>query len=746
MKQRIVHLRASNFVGGPEKQILAYASYDIDDRVESCIASFCGDQEGADLLRAAATRGVPTLPLPASSLIGSLHLLVHQIRRSNVRLICAHGYKPSVIASVASRLTKVPYVCFLRGWTKENRKVAFYESLERFCARTADRVVCLSEIQAAKVKEWVHESRVRVVINAAKVQNYTQEQRHDLKRELCAFARFDPAQPLVVAAGRLSREKGMANLVRAAKNLQGSASEIQFLIFGDGVERQRLQRLASSLGLDHVLHFVGHRANFSDLVAGADLLVNPSLTEEMPNVVLEAMSAGVPIAATAVGGVPELANRGAIALVPPGNINALSETISELIGTPSKCRIMVQNACQRLQGDFSPEKQAEQLKSLYHEFLAFRDEKDAHPPARISVVIPVRNEERHIPAVLDALRNQDYPSDLFEIVVADGMSTDRTAEIVAQYALQPGASVRLVQNPAMLSSAGRNLGVAASKGEVIVFIDGHCHIPNQNLLKNVCRLFVETSADILCRPQPLDFPTNSFLQNIIAAARASWLGHGRDSTIYSSQFEGWVDPSSAGAIYRRSVFEQFGNFDETFDACEDVEFNYRLHQAGLKAYISPELTVLYEPRKTLSSLFRQMMRYGKGRVRLARTHPCSFSLTQLIPAALVLFAVLGSIAAFTPLRYVWVASMAGYVAIVLAESSRVAKRIGMTSLPILPATFIAIHAGLGAGLILECMSGQNHNTARVTEPPSARATSTMRASRANDSVTGGPSIESRVPQ
>ena len=744
MKQRILHLRASNFVGGPEKQILRYASYDFDNQVEPCIGSFCGDREGVDLLRVAANRGIATLALPASSLIGGLRSLIQEVRESNVRLICAHGYKPSVVAALAARVTHVPYVCFLRGWTKENRKVAFYESLEKLCSRRADYVVCLSEIQAAKVREWVHESRVRVVINAAKVQNYTRDERQVLKRELCALAGFDPARPLVVAAGRLSPEKGMANLVCAAKTLQGSASEIQFAIFGDGVERRRLQHLASSFGLDHALHFVGHRANFADLVAGADLLVNPSLSEEMPNVVLEAMSAGVPIAATAVGGVPELAVHGAIALLNAGDASGLSEVIADLVRTPSKCRIMVQKARERLEQNFSPEKQAEQLKSLYGDFLILKPKTNAPTLSRISVVIPVRNEERHIAAVLQALRTQDYPSDRFEIVVADGGSSDRTAEIVAQYASQLGAPIRLVQNPSIRSSSGRNVGVAASKGEIIVFVDGHCHVRNRNLLKNISRLFDETGADILCRPQPLDFPTNSSMQKVIAAARASWLGHGHGSTIYSRQLEGWVDPSSAGAMYRRDLFSEFGGFDETFDACEDVEFNYRLHQFGMKAYISPELTVLYEPRKTLRSLFGQMLRYGKGRVRLARKHPSSFSSSQLMPAALVLFAALGSIAVLTPLRYVWVACMAVYLGIVVSESVRVAKYIGVMSLPTLPLTFIAIHAGLGAGFILEWVNGGTYRTAGVTGPVSVHISASS-AGRAHDSV-ATPSVKSRVPQ
>ena len=323
MKPAILHLRASNFVGGPEKQILGYA-VSTADQVETTIASFCDDLEGTALLREAASQGIKTLPLPASSFIQSVRALAGAIRESKVRLLCAHGYKPALAAAIVSRLTGVPYACFLRGWTGENSKVALYESIERLCARTATRVVCLSETQAARLRP-IYKTRLRVVVNSAIVRDYSAEQRLALKRQICALAGLDPARPLAVAAGRLSPEKGTAVLVKAATILTNSSPGLQFVVFGNGVEQGRLQRQISE-GLDSRFRLVGHHNNFSELVAGADLLVNPSFTEEMPNVVLEAMSAGVPVVATAVGGVPELGESGAIMLVTPGQPQELGET------------------------------------------------------------------------------------------------------------------------------------------------------------------------------------------------------------------------------------------------------------------------------------------------------------------------------------------------------------------------------------------------------------------------------------
>src|SRR5579864_6333495 len=709
MRPSILHLRASNFLGGPEKQILSYAS---SDQVHTIIASFCGESEGTELLREAAERGIATLALPAGSVVQSVRKLKHAVRQSNVCLLCAHGYKPAITAAIVSRLTGVPYVCFLRGWTRENVKVALYEAVERLCARSAQRTVCLSEIQASRL-EPIYKSRIRVVVNAANVRHYTAEQRADLKQRICALAGLDPMRPLALAAGRLSLEKGTTNLVEAATILRASRPDVQFVVFGDGVERKRIEQQVSDLGLVSNFKLVGHHRNFFELVAGADLLVNPSLTEEMPNVVMEAMSAGVPVVATAVGGVPELGREGAIELASPGSAKLLAEAIHAVFSDSRRRVSMVENAWVRLQQDYSPERQVEQLNSLYGEFVALRKNPHASLLPRISVVIPVRNEERSIGAVLGAFRGQDYPQERFEILVADGMSTDRTAQIVAQYLSQPGPAIRLVKNPGLLSSCGRNAGVAEAKGEIIVFSDGHCQVPSRTLLRDAADLFACSDAGILCRPQPLNFPGNTYFQNLVAAARASWLGHGRDSTIYATDREGWVDPSSAGAMYRRSLFEQFGGFDECFDACEDVEFNHRLHQSGIKAYISPKLTLFYEPRKTLASLFKQMVRYGRGRVRLSRKHPSAASLAQLVPVALVLLVILLPVMPFSPFFRVWLVLVGAYFGTVMAESARISFRLGASKLPTIALVFGAIHLGLGTGLIIERVTGKRNSSARV---------------------------------
>lgn len=342
------------------------------------------------------------------------------------------------------------------------------------------------------------------------------------------------------------------------------------------------------------------------------------------------------------------------------------------------------------------------------------------PKPSISVILPVRNEARSLPALLWSLIRQDFPAADFEIIVADGRSTDETRDVVQRLAAQSPVTLKLVDNPGIRSGPGRNAGLHVAAGEFILFIDGHCHVPSRHLLRDTQVLFEQTQADCLCRPQPLiahpDFPFGAS----IAAVRASALGHGRDSLIYDLTAIGFVDPASSGAAYRRSVFATLGDYDERFDACEDVEFNTRVRKNGMKAYTDPKLAVFYEPRANLASLLKQMMRYGRGRVRLMTKHRDCISAGQLAPAFLVAAIAIGVVALMPHLRqgpWVRIALSAPailYCALVLLSSVGLARKSGLKFLYQAPAIYFAIHVGLGIGIWEEMLRGVR--TAIASQP------------------------------
>jgi len=326
----------------------------------------------------------------------------------------------------------------------------------------------------------------------------------------------------------------------------------------------------------------------------------------------------------------------------------------------------------------------------------------------IAIVMPVLNEEKFLGQTLEQVYMQDFPMEKVEVVIADGGSRDRTREI-AQSFQQRFGSLKILDNPRCIPSTGRNVGVKNTTAPYILVLDGHTHLPDRYLLSSMLEIFKKTEAGCLCRPQPLSPPDINDFELAVAKCRSSWLGHKPGSEIYSES-EGEVDPTSSGAMYARSVFDSIGYFDEAFDACEDVDFNYRVFISGIKSYLSPRLKVFYYPRSSLRGLWRQMVRYGEGRFRFSRKHKL-FSPIQWLAGAGVagfIFLLLLSFL-FTPV-FGFLKSITGiYLLIIVLFSVLLAlKQNHPGCLLYGPLIFPTIHFGLGTGFLKGLIAYHNN--------------------------------------
>jgi succinoglycan biosynthesis protein ExoA len=731
---RILHLIASNFVGGPEKQILHHADDLRNSGFQIWIGSFRDQQHRPEILDHAEREGLRTCELlPSWRFDPSVAWqLASFLRREKIQLLCTHGYKANTFGALAKRLAGVPHITFCRGWTAETSLIRAFELLDRRLLRFADHVVCVSEAQAEQLGS---NSQIRPkisVVQNAMLQNLPSVP--EKNRELCrAQLGFASDARLIGAVGRLSVEKGQRFLVEASSELVREFPDVKAVLLGEGRERANLESQVKKLGLEEAVRIPGFQTDIATWIGALDVMVNCSLTEGLPNVVLEALAIGTPVVASAVGGVPELIkDRETGLLVPPADSAALACGVASLLRDPRLASSLSSAGQSWVRTKFSACRQRESLLAIYRQILhlapdaemtrkegtpeadvtkgsvceqAQADKSNQEPSPFISIVIPVRNEEKHLGAVIEGLLGQDYPADRFEILVVDGNSTDGTARVAEETAERSATPIKLLPNPGQLSSAGRNVGVRHSSGELIVFIDGHCHIPGREFLLDTARYFQSTGAECLCRPQPLTAPGSSWFQRVVADVRASLIGHGLDSTIYSSKLEGFVDPTSSGASYRREVFDRVGPYDERLDACEDVEFNHRVFHAGLRAYISPRLTVQYHARSSLSGLWKQMVRYGRGRYRFNRKHPQTFSITQVIPALFLVWLLFGSVGSVISTRIaqmlLW--SVAGYGAVIVASSIALGLRRGWRHAITAPSVYLTIHLGLGYGFLAEAV-------------------------------------------
>jgi glycosyltransferase involved in cell wall biosynthesis len=360
-----MHLTASRFYGGPERQMCGLAR-SLPPWYRSVFASFAEDGCCAAFLEQVRRQGFEALAVQRDTprLYAALRELTAHLQRIRPDILCCHGYKADVLGQFAARQVGVPVVAIARGWTWANLKVRFYEMLDRLCLRRMDRVVCVSQGQAAKVRRaGVADSKIVVIRNAIDTARFEQPDSWYRDRLQVFFPR--PPRRIIGAAGRLSPEKGFRILIEAARPLAERDPDLGFILFGEGPLRKQLERAIAAAGLNERFILAGFHADLDQYLPFLDLVVLPSFTEGLPNVVLEALAAAVPVVATAVGGTPELIEDGVNGyLVPPGEAKGLQKRMSDLLATPKR-KAMGLRGRLRVEERFSFPAQSRQYQQLF---------------------------------------------------------------------------------------------------------------------------------------------------------------------------------------------------------------------------------------------------------------------------------------------------------------------------------------------------------------------------------------------
>jgi glycosyltransferase involved in cell wall biosynthesis len=221
---------------------------------------------------------------------------------------------------------------------------------------------------------------------------------------------------------------------------------------------------------------------------------------------------------------------------------------------------------------------------------------DARRPL-ISVVITVRNEAPHLPRLFDTLLVQEGP---FEIVVVESESRDRTLEIAQEYAHRHPDVVRVFSHPGS-RGIGRNTGVAASRGELVAFIDGDCFPDSQWL--HALRASANSAAVLAGRTITVGKPQYGHLERI---------------ELFQSGYD--VTYPSCNLLYRRALFDQLGGFDPRFITAEDIDLNLRAVRAGAAIRFVPDAVVYHHMRTTFLRFLYQAFWNGYGRKQLTEKH------------------------------------------------------------------------------------------------------------------------------
>jgi glycosyltransferase involved in cell wall biosynthesis len=312
----------------------------------------------------------------------------------------------------------------------------------------------------------------------------------------------------------------------------------------------------------------------------------------------------------------------------------------------------------------------------------------------VTVLVPVRNEERYIERCLSTLVEQDYPRERFEVLVIDGESTDATRQLVAHLAAESTLDLRLLPNPRLKPAAALNIGLAEARGEVIVRVDGHAAVARDFLSASV-RALAETGAD--CVGGVIESEGDTYLGAAIAVAMSSRFGVG--GAAFRVGGAGRVDTVAFGA-YRAHVFRRIGRFREDIDKGEDDELNYRLLDAGGTIMLVPGIRARYTVRGDLPALWRQYIGYGMAKPRVLRLHPAQARPRQFVPAAFAAALSASAVAAILRHNRALRGLLAVYTLAATIASLASVQRHGWRHAPPLPAIFACLHVAYGLGFLI----------------------------------------------
>ncbi len=318
----------------------------------------------------------------------------------------------------------------------------------------------------------------------------------------------------------------------------------------------------------------------------------------------------------------------------------------------------------------------------------------------VSIIIPCYNEQATIRLLLDAIIHQTFSPSEMEVIIADGLSSDQTRTVVAEFHQEhPALSLTVVDNFKRSIPSALNMALSVAKGKTIIRLDAHC-IPQSDYVARCVNALEQGLGDNVGGVWQIQAGGPGWVSRSIAVAAAHPLGVGDARYRYTNR-AGPVDTVPFGA-FKRELVERIGTFDETLLTNEDYEFNVRVRQHGGRVWLDPEIRSVYFARSSLRSLAQQYWRYGYWKARMLRRYPDTIRLRQALPplfvSSLVVFLLLSPWFALARLALALEALL--YLAVLLATSLQIAfQQKDYTLLVGVPLAVIAMHFSWAAGFL-----------------------------------------------
>lgn len=369
---RVLDLRDTHEIGGPGKTILeTFKTVDasrFDLRLGMYVSN--GTPPDTPFIRAARQCDMPVHFIHGHQLDPRLvYRHAGLVRRERIDIVHAHELSSNLLTYLASFLHRVPIVTTVHGWIGNSARQRALSALDRRLIPRFDRVLVVSRrMREALLREGASPATVRLVHNGLVLANYRRTGR---RGELTALAGRAIPGPVVASIGRLSREKGHADLIEATAILAAEHQRVSLVLAGDGPERQALETLAHERGVSDRVYFLGYVDRPQLVLEETDLMVLPSHSEGLPNAALEALAMDVPVLATAVGGTPEVITDGETGrLVPSGSPAALAREMLHFLQHREAWRTMAERGRHVVEREFDFAARTRTIETIYEDLMA----------------------------------------------------------------------------------------------------------------------------------------------------------------------------------------------------------------------------------------------------------------------------------------------------------------------------------------------------------------------------------------
>jgi glycosyltransferase involved in cell wall biosynthesis len=329
----------------------------------------------------------------------------------------------------------------------------------------------------------------------------------------------------------------------------------------------------------------------------------------------------------------------------------------------------------------------------------------------VTVVVPCRNEEKHIGRCLESILANDYPKERMEILVVDGISEDRTREIVAGYSKRY-PMIRLVENPDKHIPAAMNLGIKNAQGETIIKMDAHSTFRREHI--SLCVAYQEKYAAEnvggVCKMTP---GADTATARAIVLGLGSRFGSGNANVKVGVEKPTWSD-STAFGCFKKDLFERIGMYDEHLLSSSDLDLNQRIQAAGGRILVVPDVIINYLADANLRALRRHVFADGVWVSYVMKFGKKAWSWRHWVPAAFVLSLVAAFALGAVNRGFLWLGLVIAvmYTAASVAVSLQIAVREREPRYAfLLPIVFAVRHFvhGIGTlfGILLVIVPGEH---------------------------------------